>query len=606
MNVFGAHPEWFGPLYGLAYLVAYLVAGWVGYRRGWPLTAWLLVLAAAGIGGIVGTRLLPLGIEGLQTLFATGALPETTTKRIPGTVAGALALAIGTRWVLGLRHSVLDPFAYAGLAMLAVARVGCLIAGCCFGTPIDLPWGVTYAEGSFAHGFHLAHGIVEAGASAPHAVHAIPLYDIVFALVGLALLPALSRRLRAPGSLCWTTLGVYALYRFAQDFIRANEVTVAGDLTTIQILGLATSVLALGGVAVRERRARRQPDALLDLAEPTFARLALVFLALLAMRAGLDGWLTGLEDAVIAVRLLPAGIALAVLAWQHLAAPQVRWTATALAGGLPLVLGFQLAPPDSASPRFSFLAVDAHATRGQYEDQDICSSALYAYQTGGVGIAHVTVDPDRAFSREVGLRVYGGTQERVDLDPSRIDPSAQLSILGAAPYVQVEGDAVGGHIGVHVGRIPFLGGDDEDNPGILPSFGVRLGPRHAHAHFGVLDGAQFGTPAPAMRIGLGTGWLTERGQEARVQVGTSPSGVYGLATLPVQQVTFEPMVAFGQAGDFFHTGLRVRYQMQASRPPVRIPALPDSLLGRPPSDASSKPQPDNPDTSADSLNWAPR
>ena len=61
----------------------------------------------------------------------------------------------------------------------------------------------------------------------------------------------------------------------------------------------------------------------------------------------------------------------------------------------------------------------------------------------------------------------------------------------------------------------------------------------------------------------------------------SPSGVYALAALPIQQVVFEPMVAYGERGDFFHTGLRVRYALQTPEPPARIPALPDSTLGEP-------------------------
>ena len=223
--LFGAHPELFGPFYALAFLAAYLTAALIGYRRGWPPAAWLLVLAAIGVGGVVGTRLLPMGLDGLRALFADGALPEGTTRRIPGAIAGALLAAEVSRRVLGVRQSVLEPLAYSGLVALAVVRLGCLVAGCCFGTPTDLPWGVTYASGSFVHGYHIAHGIVAAGATAPHPVHPIPLYDILFAGVLLALLPRISRRLRAPGTLCWLVVGLYALHRFAQDFVRANEVS---------------------------------------------------------------------------------------------------------------------------------------------------------------------------------------------------------------------------------------------------------------------------------------------------------------------------------------------------------------------------------------------
>ena len=579
MFVFGAHPEWFGFLYALAFLVAFVVAAVVGYRRGWPLAPWLLVLAAAGIGGVVGTRLLPLGLAGLQTFLDTGALPDATTKRIPGAIAGSLALAIAARWALGMRHSVLDPLAYSGLAALAVARVGCLVAGCCFGTPTDGWWGVTYAGGSFAHGFHLAHGIVPAGAALPHAVHAVPLYDVAFALVGLALLPALSRRLRAAGSLCWTTVGAYAVFRFAQDFVREGELAVAG-LTRIQWLALGATAASFAYVALRERHARRQPDeAPAPANAPGLGRMVLLFAGLVAAFLALQAWLTGPEPIILAVRLIPAGVAVAVAVWRQHAPARVRWSATTFAAGLPLVVGAQVAAPDSTAERFSFLAVEAHAVRGQFEEFDICATDILEYRGAGVGLAHVTADLDRAFTREIGVRVYGAEQSYADPDrQARAVARGELAqnAYVVAPYAQFEGEYVGGLLAANVGQVPFLDTGENEVPHFVPSASIRLGPRRFHLHTGALDGAQFGAPAPALRIGLGTGWLTPAGQEARVQAGLSGSGVYALAAVPLDRVTIEPMVATGGAAGIFHTGVRIRAQLGATRAPERIPALVDA------------------------------
>ena len=575
-TLFGGHVELFGPFYALAFLAAYLTAALIGYRRGWPLAAWLLVLAAAGIGGVVGTRLLPLGIDGLRALLTEGALPDAGVRRIPGTVVGALLMAEAARRFLGVRQSMLAPLAYSGLAALAVVRVGCLLAGCCFGTPTDGPWGVTYASGSFVHGFHLAHGIVEAGAAQPHAVHAIPLYDVLFAILGLALLPRLARRLTLEDNLCWVTVGAYSAYRFAQDFVRADEAVALAGLTAIQLVMVVGAIGAFGWVAFSERRARRMAGGVRPVVgtEPGLARMAALLGVLLALRLGLEGWLTAPESAVLFVRLLPATLAVGTVVFRSALAPQIRWAGVGVAVMLPLVMGFQLRPiPVDSTGSFSFLAVDAHVGAGQYEESDICDPDLYRYQRGGLGLAYVTAEPAQESSYELGVRVYGASQQQsTGLEREADDVPVQV----VNPYVQYEGAYVGGHLGVHLGQVVFLSADSSDARTALPSVGVRLGPRVAHFQLGVLDDFQFGAPAPALRFGFGTGRLTESGQELRFQGGFAPTGFYAMGSLPVSEaLLIEPMGSFGPSedGPLYHVGARLRYHVRPWRGPEvgRVP-----------------------------------
>ena len=558
---FGAHPEWFGPLTVLAFGAAYLTAAVVGFRRGWPPAAWLLVLAAAGIGGVVGTRLLPLGLDGLRALVLDGALPPAGVRRIPGTILGALVAAEAARRLLGVRRSMLDPLAPAGLVGLVVARVGCLLAGCCFGTPTDLPWGVTYAPGSFVHGFHLAHGVVGGGAAGPAPVHPVPLYDVAFALVVLALLPRLARRLRAPGSLCGVTVGLYAVHRFVQDVVRANETDVWGGLTAVQVGMAVAAAAAFGAVALAERRARGGVE-WAGLAEPSVLRLAAVLAGVLALRVALDGWLTPAEAAVLTVRLVPAAGAVGLVWVRSAQAAPLRWAAAALAGALPLVVGFQTEPAP-AEP-FDLWAVEVHGDLGRYEENDACDPDLYSYSLAGGGVARVHVDPERARTVEAGVRAYGGRQEVVPRpdDPPR--PEGE-SFWGVHPYVRVEGRNVGGSVGLQAGRLPILGPDAA--AAVHPAFGLRLGPRRAHVLFGVLDAPHFDAPAPAFRLGLGTGWLTESGQELRLTAGATGSGVYLSGTIPRGPLVIEPMGSIGKppgtGQGTYQAGVRLRLTLPA-------------------------------------------
>ncbi|WP_420455211.1 prolipoprotein diacylglyceryl transferase [Rubrivirga sp.] len=563
---FGAHPEWFGPLTVLAFGAAYVTAVVVGYRRGWPPAAWLVVLAAAGLGGVVGTRLLPLGLDGLRALWETGVLPEAGVRRIPGTVVGALLLAEGARRALGVRRSMLDPLAAAGLVGLAVARVGCLLAGCCFGTPTDLPWGMTYAAGSFAHGFHVVHGVVEAGANGPAPVHPIPFYDIAFALVVLALLPRIGRRLRAEGSLCGVVVGLYAAFRFVEDFVRANEVDVWAGLTAVQVGMAVLAALAFGAVAVAERRARGG-RVVPEWAEPSAVRLVAVLAVVLAARVGLSGWLTASEAAVLLIRLVPAVAAVAVVVVRRSSVPQLRWTAAAVAGAVPLVVGFQTsASSDSSRAPFDLWAVEAHGDLGRYEEFDICSTRLYEYASAGGGVARIWVDPDRELTREVGVRVYAGRQDVV-VEDGRTSSEDEGGAFGAVhPYVQVEAKDVGFSFGAQVGVLPILG-DDGPSP-VLPAVGLRLGPRKNYLQVGYLDAPHFGAPAPVFHLGFGTGRLTDDGQELRVTGGLAGTGFYLAGAIPVDGRAYvEPMVAAvpieGDRGLSYQAGVRVRVHLPA-------------------------------------------
>lgn len=560
-DVFGAHPELFGPFYALAFLVAYVTAFVVGYRRGWPPAAWLLVLAAAGVGAVVGTRLLPLGLDGLRTLLAEGALPDAPVRRFPGTVLGSLVAAEAARRLLGVRQSLLDPLAYSGAVGLAVARLGCLAAGCCFGTPTALPWGVTYASGSTVHGFHLAHGVAATGAAVP--VHPVPLYDVVFAVVLLVALPRLSRALRAPGSLCGATVGAYAAYRFLQEFVRADGVDAVGGLTPMQGGMVVAVALAAFCVAVAERRARTRPAEPLCDREPPLRRLLVVFVGLVAARLALGEWLTATEAAVVLVRLVPAAAVVGAVALRSAAAPQVRWAVGALAAALPIVVGFQ--PTAPAEEPFRAWAVEGHAGFGRYEELEICTPELYDYRTGGVGVAHVWADPANGTTREAGVRVYAGDQElataRVPTDSyGGGDPEGTLVVH---PYYQHEGPRAGIHVGLQAGQLP-LWGPEGDGPA-LPALGVRLGPRALHFQGGFLDSPHAGVPAPAYHVGLGTGRLTARGQEVRWRGGVSPSGFYVSGGVAADGLLIEPWAAFGPAGDrsVHHLGLRLRYQFPA-------------------------------------------
>lgn len=111
-----------------------------------------------------------------------------------------------------------DLFAPAVAAGMAVGRVGCLLTERP-GTPTGTSWGVTLSAADAAR---------FPGTPAGVALHPSFAYEIVFQIVALVLLIAMRDRVTRPDALFTGYLVGYAAFRFAVEFVRGNEVIVAG------------------------------------------------------------------------------------------------------------------------------------------------------------------------------------------------------------------------------------------------------------------------------------------------------------------------------------------------------------------------------------------
>jgi phosphatidylglycerol:prolipoprotein diacylglycerol transferase len=149
---------------------------------------------------------------------------------------------------------VLDAFAPGVAIGQAVGRQGCFAAGCCWGRPTDVPWGVEFGEAA-----HRITGV-------PIGVHLHPtqLYESAAALLIFLLLYWLHRRKRFDGQVIAAYAVLYGLTRFTIEFFRDDP---RGDILGLTTLtGLSTSqlislVVVAGGVfflLLRRRAANRE------------------------------------------------------------------------------------------------------------------------------------------------------------------------------------------------------------------------------------------------------------------------------------------------------------------------------------------------------------
>lgn len=150
----------------------------------------------------------------------------------------------------------------AGFAVplgLAFGRMGCLMAGCCFGATCTLPWAISFPGGSDASFEQFkAHELASARMwSLP--VHPTQLYESLACLtIAAACLILIHPRKRYDGQVFAAFLALYAVARFALEVLRRDDRGGLGILSTSQWLGI---VLLAGAAAIHLlRRPKRSPD----------------------------------------------------------------------------------------------------------------------------------------------------------------------------------------------------------------------------------------------------------------------------------------------------------------------------------------------------------
>lgn len=127
----------------------------------------------------------------------------------------------------------------------AMGRWGCFFAGCCYGKPTDLPWGMVFP----------AVPICADGT----AIHPWPLYESAADLAIFALLLFLLNRRAFSGQVFLSYVLTYAVARGLLEFLRGDEVRglYFGDAVSLsQIVAVAAFALALVFLFLRRRKAR--------------------------------------------------------------------------------------------------------------------------------------------------------------------------------------------------------------------------------------------------------------------------------------------------------------------------------------------------------------
>jgi phosphatidylglycerol:prolipoprotein diacylglycerol transferase len=181
------------------------------------------------------------------------------------TYYGGLLGASGAAWVLLKR----DAFPFwkaadmAGFAIplgLGFGRMGCLMAGCCFGATCDLPWAVSFPWRSAASEEQFRDHLLASPRMWSLPVHPTQIYESAasLAIAAVCLLWVHGRK-RYDGQVFAVFLALYAVARFLLEMLRRDDRGGLLGLSTSQWLGLV--MLGVAAAIHLKRGPRASPHA---------------------------------------------------------------------------------------------------------------------------------------------------------------------------------------------------------------------------------------------------------------------------------------------------------------------------------------------------------
>ena len=150
----------------------------------------------------------------------------------------------------------LDLLALTGCIAEGVGRWGCFFSGCCWGTPTQRPWAVTFPDAAR----RLHPGLPDVP------LHPTQVYMSLISLSILSVLLLLYRKKRFDGQIISVYVVLYAVTRFFIEFVRGDAergFVFGGRLSTSQAVA---PVVALAGIVAGVILARRHRRSILALA----------------------------------------------------------------------------------------------------------------------------------------------------------------------------------------------------------------------------------------------------------------------------------------------------------------------------------------------------
>ena len=246
----------YGVFLAIAFLCAIFVTVKLAERDGLPreriydLCLWML------LASLVGSKILMLFTEPEYRENPTQLLSLDFLRSGGVFYGGLLGAVIAGYWLMKRYKLPWWKTADACAPGIAIGnffgRQGCFAAGCCWGKPTSLPWGVQFTEAG--------HEIT--GVPIDAHLHPTQLYESFAMLLVFGFLLWLHKRKRFNGQVILVYALLYSIIRFSIEFVRDDPrgdilgLTTLTGLSTSQLISIVVGIAALILLITRNRSSK--------------------------------------------------------------------------------------------------------------------------------------------------------------------------------------------------------------------------------------------------------------------------------------------------------------------------------------------------------------
>ncbi len=352
---------YFTMFYIIAFLTCFVVLIIEGRMRNFPVLPWLLVIATGFIFFVLGCRIFAYTIEDWKTVLTYQAPDHATgLVMLGGLLLSVPAILVAKRFV-NLTASSLDAYAFVLPVGMCIQRLGCLMAGCCYGT-VTHGFGIRYGIDTPAFYEHSLQAIIPVDAIHSLPVHAVQLYESIGCLIAVVVLLWYKKRLKSVGSLFYASGLCYYIVRFITEFFRspnANAIDVKPLLYLNSIQWLMLCLIA-GSVIVLVVKERKPVTVSKNRHAGIEIPLVLYFLLLVVLSFFASKLFGPAEIVVVCLVLFTTGGYLLVELFKLLTLPRLRLTTSCLLFGSLIMMSQtypEFAESDSTQISYNTISV---------------------------------------------------------------------------------------------------------------------------------------------------------------------------------------------------------------------------------------------------------